>query len=242
MAASRTGKKVLERQERVVEQIAQGLLDLPADQIDHLSALRIRYRGAAAQDERDAIRLVAADVLESTVARLDLESLRREEASRKRVGQNIKRHRQALGLTQQALGVRAGLAQAYICRLERGLHVAREPRPSRRWRQLSTCNPPIWTPPAKGDGRIVTIAACNNLREAKYCGFARFPGVNASQTVEDRRFAEALPVQIARLPCFVAHLSRTGPLNRLETGRKNSKTARKIGSSGIRSPAKSARH
>jgi ribosome-binding protein aMBF1 (putative translation factor) len=125
MSPSRTEKDTAQRDGRVVEQIAEGLLEMPADQADHLVALRALYRRTAAQDERDEIRLVAADILGPTMARLDLENLRQEEARRKQVGQNIKRHRQALGLSQERLAAQAGLRQAHICRLEKGLHVAR---------------------------------------------------------------------------------------------------------------------
>lgn len=52
------------------------------------------------------------------------EARRKLEAHRAYVGQQIKKHREELEMTQEELAEKAGIPQSHVCRLERGKHTA----------------------------------------------------------------------------------------------------------------------
>lgn len=108
---------------------AKRLVQLSADEIDSLKRLAVAFTQAPDSERPEIIEAIVElvlpdDAIGSLEKRRPIDNGARERvnASRRFVGEQIRRYREAAGMTQTALARKAKIPQSHVSRLERGKH------------------------------------------------------------------------------------------------------------------------
>lgn len=110
---------------------ARRLVSLAPDDLKRLKRLAAEFMGSPEQERPEILQSIVELLLpdehvggiDTSPPPIDPERREKLDKSRRYIGSQIRLHREAAGLTQEALARKAKLPQSHICRLERGKHV-----------------------------------------------------------------------------------------------------------------------